>query len=223
MVEHFTEDKVGAHRVGIWVKKSTTWHYLADAPRPTLQFFHDEIHHDFVPLWVKKVYEAPNGHEETFGRHVIGLWIPNCKDPTLQEQLVSPLIADHLPEGWPPRLASLVYQVRTLAGPIHPDGRPGDYEPYDGYVISWMKAQVKAARERTEKQRQDDWENAQEAKRLKNLQDLKTKQEDRIQDDKAYWQRAARGEDMQVFHAQGAPKEESAAPAPPAPAEGASQ
>lgn len=202
-MESVTEDKVGAHRVGQWVKKATTWHYLAEAPRPALSYLLQEVHHNFVPLWVRRTYEAPDGHEETFGHHVIGLWMPDCSDERMGDMLVSPKIKDSLPPDWPLRFKHSVYEVRTLQGPALPDGRPGPIEHYDGDLIKWMKAQVKAAQQKTEQQRQEDWENAEEARRLKNLERIKGNQANRIGDNRPYWQRAASGEDMRHVHMPG--------------------
>lgn len=101
-----------------------------------------EFFPEYVPLWCRKIYRDPGGHEVVAGWHVIGEWAPTHDDPWKDPVAVQ---LPPAPTELYPFQGGVVFELRSLVNTWEPGSRgsrlcaPPDALPYDMRVFHWMQ------------------------------------------------------------------------------------
>jgi len=104
-----------------------------------------EFFAEYVPLWCRRVYKDPSGHEVITGWHVVGEWVPAQDDPYSEPVSVQ---LPSAPTELYPFTGGVVYEVHggAFCDEWAPgsrgaeEGAPPDALPYDMRVYHWMLA-----------------------------------------------------------------------------------
>ena len=100
-----------------------------------------EFDPDYVPILVRRTFQAPTGGEVTMGYHVLGRYI-QYRDP---KDLRKPVQLASVPALWPYPTGT-VYAQRTWSLPWkagseqYRNGFPDIYLPHDDWLVKWMRA-----------------------------------------------------------------------------------
>ena len=142
---------------------------------------------DYIPLLVRRIFQAPTGGVVTFGYHVIGRHIARLDDGDLRQ----PLRLQATPNPWP-WPAGTVYAQRTWSLPWkkgswqYRDGFPDLFLPHDMYLCRWMEAihrQMFSSAESIQAQIVKQWRDEAEAERLQ-LEATQKAARERLHDDR---------------------------------------
>jgi hypothetical protein len=96
---------------------------------------------EYVPILVRRVFQAPTGGVVAFGYHVLGRHIAHLDENDLRQ----PLRLQATPSPWP-YAAGTVYAQRTWSLPWkkgswqYREGFPDLFLPHDMHLCRWMEA-----------------------------------------------------------------------------------